>query len=236
MIKKVRSRIIIIAIIASLIAICIALGIEIYTISKSEKYINAWQYNSHKDMLGVSYTIKVRGDKYAILRNDVTHNAGVVDSLGNWLLEPKYGSIEPVKHTFGVLIVEDYCGVGLWQLGKGWIIEPKHRDIVDYYPGPAFMVIDDFNPFEYEHPDLDLSNMIYADVKAEDDFVVYYPTEFVLFESEDKIGWGLYNLRTKRVVIEPKFHGIWLNSNETFGALDMDNKEYTFDKEGCLIQ
>ncbi len=240
---------VIVAITALLVSIIIVVGLRVNTLNKHIEQLNNKPVNMQIfEQFGENFTVIAKGGKYAIVYNDISRKVGVIDFCGKWLLQPEFNNIEYARGIFGLLIIEGEQGVGLWQLNKGWILEPQYNNILDYSRESIFMIIEDFNPFEFdegyyslEQIDPCLTNVyihdyIYKKKVDMNDFMLYYPTEYVTFLSEKSQSRGLYSLRTKRVILEPKYFSIWLNENGSIGANDCNNNEYLFNKEGQLLQ
>ena len=164
---------------------------------------------------------------------------GVMNTKGEWVLEPKYDHIE--KTSLGMYIVGTEFYEGLWSVEKGWIVEPKCFEITPYNIDEGFHIFCE-----------DRSYVIDADGKIINPFVFNYwesltyqncgdnsessrASDYVLFGLDEKCV-GVYNIRTNKVILPAKYTSICMASKDVFIVEENLGLEYFVDKNGKIIK
>lgn len=164
---------------------------------------------------------------------------GVINTKGEWVLEPIYEKI--VRSTHNCYIVSTEFREGLWSVEKGWIIEPKCISIDPYNCDEGFSVLCEnrhyiidadgsiINPFVFSYTEM----LTYQ--AAGDNSEISRASDYMLFGLDEKCV-GVYNIRTNKVVIPAKYTYIYMASKDVFVVQDGMDIEYLVDKNGNVIK
>ena len=164
---------------------------------------------------------------------------GVINTKGEWVLEPIYEKI--VRSTQNCYIVSTEFREGLWSVEKGWIIEPECISIEPYNCDEGFSVLCEnrhyivdadgniINPFVFSYTEM----LTYQ--AAGDNSEISIASDYMLFGLDEKCV-GVYNIRTNKVVIPAKYTYIYMVSKDIFVVQDGMDIEYLVDKNGNVIK
>lgn len=165
-------------------------------------------------------------------------NWGLINTKGEWILEPKYSGIEKIdQHLY---IVGTEGEQGLWSVSKSWIIEPNCYSITPQDYGESFCVnnwdeiyiIDEdgmiINPFVFAFSEI----LTHPAIGNKEGTAI--TSEYILFGMDHK-KVGVYNMLTNKIILPAQYSSIYMASKDIFVVELESGMECLMDKNGDLI-